>query len=365
MLDSFLISSDIQRKWIKKFKTIEDSFKQKAAEEDIHSKFPYDNIKWLVEEGYSVLTLPKSYGGEGATIEDMVVLQTYLGAIDGATALSIGWHLSVVGQLYQQHMWSQTMLDQFAIEVKNGALVNRAVSEADTGSPTRGGRPATHAVKTKEGYKLNGVKTFTSMSKALTHYIVAVFVEDIQEVGFFLIPREAKGLEIADNWNMLGMRATESHDLVLNDVIVPFENFVETKHKPQPNGWILHIPSVYLGIAQAARDYAIEFAKNHSPNSIDGTIAMLPTVQQNVGKMESLLLSARHFLWSTAKGYNQYDETLNIWNKTSASKILVMNQGLEVVDIAMRIVGAKSLEMDRPLQRYYRNMSAGLHNPTK
>ena len=63
---------------------------------------------------------------------------------------------------------------------------------------------------------------------------------------------------------MLGMRATESHDLVLNDVIVPFENFVETKHKPQPNGWILHIPSVYLGIAQAARDYAIEFAKTHS-----------------------------------------------------------------------------------------------------
>ena len=65
-----------------------------------------------------MLTLPKSYGGEGATIEDMVVLQSYLGAIDGATALSIGWHLSVVGQLYQQHMWSQTMLDQFAIEVK-------------------------------------------------------------------------------------------------------------------------------------------------------------------------------------------------------------------------------------------------------
>ena len=43
------------------------------------------------------------------------------------------------------------------------------------------------------------------------------------------------------------------------------------------------------------RDYAIEFAKTHSPNSIEGTIATLPTVQQNVGKMESLLLSARHF----------------------------------------------------------------------
>ena len=62
----------------------------KEQKEDIDSKFPFDNIKWLVEEGYSVLTLPKSYGGEGATIEDMVVLQSYLGAIDGATALSIG-----------------------------------------------------------------------------------------------------------------------------------------------------------------------------------------------------------------------------------------------------------------------------------
>ena len=362
-MESFLIHTDIQKKWIRKFKKIESEFKARAAENDIQSRFPYENIEWLIKEGYTKLTLPVEYGGEGATIEDMVILQSYLGAIDGATALSIGWHLSVIGQLYEQHMWTPSMLDSFAKEVVHGALINRAVSEAETGSPTRGGRPSTHAVKVENGYVINGVKTFTSMSKALTHYIVAAFVEDIQEVGFFLIPRESKGLEIADNWNMLGMRATESHDLVLNDVIVPFENFVETKHKPQPNGWILHIPSVYLGIAQAARDYAIEFAKTHSPNSIDGTIATLPTVQQNVGKMESLLLSARHFLWSTARGYNQYNETLNIWNETSASKILVMNQGLEVVDLAMRIVGAKSLEMDRPLQRYYRNMRAGLHNP--
>lgn len=363
MKDSFLINSEIQRKWIKKFQTIEDTFKERAAYNDIHSSFPFKNIEWLVNEGYSLLTLPVEYGGEGATIEDMVVLQSYLGSLDGATALSIGWHLSVVGQLYEQHMWEEAMLKQFAGDIRNGALVNRAVSEADTGSPTRGGRPATHATKTESGYKLNGVKTFTSMSKALTHYIVAAYVDDIEEVGFFLVPREIEGVEIADNWDMVGMRATESHDLVLNDVYVPFENFVEGRRKPQPNGWILHIPSTYLGIAQAARDYAIEFAKHHSPNSIKGTIAELPTVQQNVGKMESLLLSARHFLWSTAKGYQTIEQNPNVWNETSASKILVMNQGLEVIDLAMRIVGAKSLEMDRPLQRYYRDMRAGLHNP--
>ena len=159
----------------------------------------------------------------------MVVLQTYLGAIDGATALSIGWHLSVIGQIYEQTMWKQDMLNRFAKDIENGALVNRAVSEADTGSPTREGRPATHAVKQGDGYLLNGVKTYTSMSKALTHYIVAAYVDDLHEVGFFLVPREFDGVEIADNWNMVGMRATESHDLVLNDVWIPKDFFVESK----------------------------------------------------------------------------------------------------------------------------------------
>ena len=364
-MKSGLIQSDIQRKWLAKLESVKDEFQSHAEYTDLHSRFPYENIDWLVKEGYTLLTLPKEYGGEGCTVEDMVVLQSYLGSIDGATALSIGWHLSVVGQLFEQEMWEQSMLDRFAEQVKQGALVNRAVSEAETGSPTRGGRPGTHAVENEEGYLLNGVKTFTSMSKGLTHYIVSAYSESDQDVGFFLVERDMPGVEIADNWNMVGMRATESHDLVLNDVQIPKENFVEVRgaRGKKPNGWILHIPSTYLGIAQAARDYAVDFAKDYSPNSIEGTIGDLTTVQQNLGKMESLLLSARHFLWSTARMYHEDVEDALLWNETSASKVLVMNQGIEVIDLAMRIVGAKSLEMERPLQRYYRDMRAGLHNP--
>ena len=362
---SALIHSDIQRKWIEKLDGVKATFQERAEYNDLNSRFPYENIEWLVNEGYTLLTLPKAYGGEGATVEDMVVIQSYLGSIDGATALSIGWHVSVVGQLYEQKLWDEAMLDRFAEAVKKGALVNRAVSEADTGSPTRGGRPATNAVEEDDGYVLNGVKTFTSMSKALTHFIVGAYMPDKDQIGFFLVERDVPGVEIADNWNMLGMRATESHDLVLNDVHIPKENFVEVRGAgpKKPNGWILHIPSVYLGIAQAARDYAVDFAKTYSPNSIEGSIGDLTTVQQNLGKMESLLLSARHFLWSTAALYNVTKDGAKLWNETSASKVLVMNQGLEIVDTAMRIVGAKSLEMERPLQRYYRDMRAGLHNP--
>ncbi|RRJ25334.1 acyl-CoA dehydrogenase, partial [Pseudomonas aeruginosa] len=97
-------------------KAIEEQFKSYAENNDIESRFPYENVQWLIDEGYTLLTLPKAYGGEGGTIEDMVILQTHLASIDGATALSIGWHLSVVGQLYEQQLWEQDLLDEFADE---------------------------------------------------------------------------------------------------------------------------------------------------------------------------------------------------------------------------------------------------------
>ena len=97
------------------------------------------------------------------------------------------------------------------------------------------------------------------------------------------------------------------------------KTFRRVKRKPQPNGWILHIPSTYLGIAQAARNYAIDFATSYGPNSIEGTISHLPTVQQNIGKMESLLLSARHFY-----GVPQKDIIIQKINYTYGMKHLLV-----------------------------------------
>ncbi|GGI32128.1 acyl-CoA/acyl-ACP dehydrogenase [Staphylococcus chromogenes] len=364
-MQSVLIQSEIQKKWIDKLESQRATFESFAHDNDQNASFPHQNIQWLIDEGYTQLTLPKAYGGYGATIEDMVILQTLLGSMDGATALSIGWHMGLIGELFEKQDWDEKLLNQLAEEVKKGALINRAVSEAETGSPTRGGRPATYAERQGEYYVLNGVKTFTSMSPALTHILVAAYIPEKETVGFFLVKTPTEGLTIADNWDMVGMRATESHDLILKDVKVPLEHLVELKGQGPKfqNGWLLHIPSAYLGIAQAARDYAFQFATTHQPNSIEAPIGELPVVQQNLGKMETKLLAARHMLWSTAHAYQSDLSMQSISNETNASKIIVMNEGLDVVDLAMRVVGAKSLEMSRPLQRYYRDMRAGLHNP--
>ncbi|SPZ96812.1 acyl-CoA dehydrogenase [Staphylococcus aureus] len=81
------------------------------------------------------------------------------------------------------------------VEINNGALVNRAVSEAEMGSPTRGEDQVHMLLKLMMGI-LNGVKTYTSMSKALTHIIVAAYIEELKSVGFFLVDRNLPGVEL-------------------------------------------------------------------------------------------------------------------------------------------------------------------------
>ena len=367
MSRDLFIKTEFQQKWINKIENHKEALQKHAEENDLHSKFPYENINWLIKEGYTKTVLPKSYGGEGATPEDVIILQETLGKIDGATALSIGWHMGVVGQIYSENLWDKEIMDEFAEEVLNGAIVNRAVSEADTGSPTRGARPSTNAKLVGDEYIINGVKTFTTMSQRLTHFLVGAFIPEKEALGFFLIPRETEGLTIAENWNMVGMRATESHDLVLDDMKIDKKYLVEVSKGPRgavPNPWNLHIPAVYLGIAQAARDYAVDFANEYSPGSIEGVIADIPAVEQNIGNMELELTTARHYIYSVIDKYQNPPITnARINEEIGAAKRVVVNHAIKIIDSAMRIVGAKSLEMERPLQRYYRDIRAGLHNP--
>lgn len=163
------------------------------------------------------------------------------------------------------------------------------------------------------------------------------------------------------------MRGTGSHDLVLENVQVEASALVEYPQSPfggtHINGWILQIPATYLGIAQAARDYVINFANHHQPNSLNAPIATLPNVQQHIGNIELKLDQARFTLYGAAEAYDDLERRPYLTNELAVAKHTVTNAAIEIVDIAMRIAGAKSLQNSNPLQRYYRDVRAGLHNP--
>ncbi len=343
-------------------------FTERAYKHDKNVTFPFENFNELKEIGYPALTISKKYGGGGISLSEMLYLQAIIGKADGSTALSIGWHMGIMKHLSENKVWSEDKFAQVAKNVvANGSLLNNAASEPATGSPTRGGKPETYAKKTKQGWVINGRKTFTTLAPVLDYFVVSASIDGSEEVGNFLIKRESAGVSIDETWDSIAMRGTGSHDLVLENVNVEKDNLVEnlTNGKRKAAGWLLHIPACYFGIARAAQEYANQFARTYSPNSISGTISDLPNVKQKMGEMELTMLEAKHFLFSVARKWDEADENTRqtMGPELSAVKLSVVNKALHVVDLAMRIAGARSLSEKNPLQRYYRDVRAGLHNP--
>lgn len=365
-MKNLFVTNTKQQKWLRNFTELEEKFKNKSTEIDEQSIFPFENVEDLVKLSYTSITLPTEYGGEGLSVYDMVLLQETLASYDANTALSVGWSLGVVGDLFEKKLWTKEKLDFFAKEILNGALVNRSVSEAQTGSPTRGGRPGTTAVKKENGWVLNGRKIFTTASPVLTYFLTSAWIEEKERVGFFLVHRDTEGVSIDETWDVVSMRGTSSNDLVLTNVVVHETDLVELPDLAsggKVNGWLLHIPATYLGVAQAARDYAVHFANTHAPNSLNGPIAQLPNVQQLIGEIDLELTKARFVIYGAARAYDTLASRDLLFNEISVAKYIVTNSAITIVDKAMRLVGAKSLQRTNPLQRYYRDVRAGLHNP--
>jgi alkylation response protein AidB-like acyl-CoA dehydrogenase len=265
--------------------------------------------------------------------------------------------------------WPETTYQKVCSSiVQQKKLINSAHSESATGSPARGGLPQTQAKAQESGeWILNGRKTYTSLAPILDYFIVSATLEDTGEVGEFILSRDLDGLSIEETWNSISMRATRSDDLILENVRVPKEGLLYIKkgpNEPKPQGWLLHIPACYLGIAIAARNEAVSFAQSYQPNSLPHPISEVPKVRERIGKMDVELTAARHFLYGVARKWDEHpDNRSELVGELAAVKYIATNTALSVVDEAMRIVGAKSLQADHPLQRYYRDVRAGLHNP--
>ena len=366
MSQQMFMTNDKQAQWLQKLQSIQQTIMTTAQTNDEQARFPFESIEALKQIGYPKVTLPESFGGEGFTIYDAVFAHEKLASFDGSTALIAAWSLLFVGDTFEQQQYTPQTLQKLATATQQHALFNKAISEYAMGSPARGGKPVTYAVRQGDTWVINGRKNYTTGSYALDYFIVLAWIEEKNNTGFFLISKDEAGVSIEETWDVVAMRSTGSHDLVLNNVRLKEDALIEIPDYTtgfKLNSWLLIIPATYLGIAQAARDYAVQFAKTHAPNSINGTISELPNIQVLIGEMDLALMKARFALYGTAEMCLDEQRKMLAANAVNVAKHTVLNEGLTVVDKAMRIVGAKSLQRSNPLQRYYRDIRAGLHNP--
>jgi alkylation response protein AidB-like acyl-CoA dehydrogenase len=370
-------TTDRQKKLVAIARELATTFAKRANENDWAGRFPIENYKDLQASGYLTLTVPRDFGGWGADLLEVSLAQQQLAQGDGSTALVMSMHLNNVAKLAENVTGLNAFFERLCHAVVNdGAIINTAASEPATGSPSRGGKPTTSARRQEDGsWRITGRKSFTTGSPILSFFIVSCSIEDTTNLtplgadrGSFLIPRTAEGLQVKETWNSLGMRGSGSNDLILEDVSVDADAFVDAQVPTNPAvqarqaAWTFPTTAVYLGIATAARNEALAFARKRKPSSLDKPIASVPHIQDKAARMELALLQSRAVFYGIAAQFSEDPDSIPA-SQFAAAKYLVSNHAIDIVDIAMRLMGAASLSMTMPMQRYYRDVRAGLQHP--
>ncbi|TWT02391.1 acyl-CoA dehydrogenase [Planomicrobium sp. CPCC 101079] len=361
-MESFVKTPE-QQKLLDQLKELQPAFQKREPELDALGSFPFNNIADLKKLDYHTLTLPKEFGGQGFGLYEYILAQEAISEGSGATGLSIGWHVGIVLEYAENRHWHRESADWLMEKIQHGALINTAATENNAGSPLRGALPRTTAVQDGNEWVLNGEKTYTSLAPVLDYIFVTATTEN-STVMTFIVPRDAEGVSIDDSWDMLAMRGTASQTLILDNVRIPVSYVLKPSHAQTPaKGWLLHIPACYIGIAAAARTYAVQFAAGYIPASLGKPIAETPNIKQLIGEMELELATARHLLYGTVERYEHAEDKAMLAEALSITKIAVTNAAIGIVDKAMKIVGSRALSESNPMHRHYLNVRAGLYNP--
>ena len=234
--------------------------------------------------------------------------------------------------------------------------------------------PSATAVKENGGYRINGRKVFCSQSPVADLMTTMAVYDDPEQGSVVLlmgIPMKSDGVRIVETWDALGMRATGSHDVVFEDVMIADAQVVGRrpwgKLDPILRSAGIHfslpVASVYAGIAAGARDEAVRIAL--SRKTPDGrSLAEDPTVQRQVGLMDVKLRT----LWWALLGAldnlgDEYSADDTAMAATMAAKRVVVTEAQEIVEIAMETVGGSAYFTSSPLAQAYRDVRAGAFHP--
>jgi alkylation response protein AidB-like acyl-CoA dehydrogenase len=209
LIDQYIRSS-AERELVEKVEALAARFADRAALHDREGSFPHENFADLYETGYLKLTVPREFGGEEVSLHELVLLQERLAYGDGSTALAVGWHLGQVLHLRTTRKWPDRLFDELCRAiVAEGAMINTFASESASGSPSRGGKPETTAVRTDGGWLITGRKTFSTLSPILDRFVVSTYIPEEDSAADFLIYKNER-VSIIETWDTIACAVQEA-----------------------------------------------------------------------------------------------------------------------------------------------------------
>lgn len=340
----------------------------RAADVDREGRFPHENIELLKERGYLRLPVPADLGGSGADLEAVCRAQSVLAGACASTALAANMHLFGLGAAAESLEEGQLEAQLVLQMAGTGIVIGGSFTDAATGLNVRAS--STPAERVDGGYVIRGRKAFCSLAPALDVFYGTAGLTDGSGLLLFAIGREAPGLSFVDTWDTMAMRGTGSWDVVFDDVFVP-EVMAQVgtpwdewdRRSERMLSWFsCTVSSVYLGIAEAARDFALSYLADRKLGGMEHPLSRQPGILFGAGEVDALLQPARALLYETIR--RRRTELLPA-PEVVAVKYCVTNAAVAAVDRCFRMVGGSGLYRRLPIERYFRDVQAGpLHPPT-
>jgi butyryl-CoA dehydrogenase len=353
----FSLSAD-DRHLVERARALAGEFAPRAREYDEAAAFPTEDFARLRDEGFLTLAVPQSLGGHGMWrdrrfVAYYTILETIAaGNASTAQLLQIQSHASGIIGLLGNDEQQRRFLGEV---VAHGALIASCGSEADPRQLNTSTRRA-ELVPAEGGFRLTSVKHFGSLAPAADFYVVYVMAPGSQRMadGYttLVVSKDAPGVSLEDHWDTMGMRATVSWSLVLNDVFVPWENVLG-----EPGDWVQHDPRTFtlaycanhLGTAQGVFDFVLAYLKQRPFLLDDDTIAW------TVGEMDAALQATRTSMWYAAWLWEEgrYDDAeLASMRALHTSK----QMALLVTSKAFDVCGARAAFRSLPVERAFRDV---------
>ncbi len=375
-----------QQRFIDMAATHADDFKTRVAQHDEESSFPHENVAAMKASGYTALIVPEELGGGGAVPLDVVLAQERLAYGDLPMAIAVNMHhisVSILTDLWRLNQKGEGLqLD--AIEPMLKAVVNDKIIFAGPVSDPKMNSSVGYAgindttrqaEKVDGGYVINGRSGFGTMSACADYLLTTARYNDPEKGPQCLLcflPSDTKGVQIQTNWDTMSIRSSLSNDVVWDNVFISEDAAV-----PRPvqtwdalsnivaAWWVASGPACYLGLAQAARDYAMSWVAGRTQEPFDQPMTHYPGNQLLAAEMEIGLRSARAMLHQTAAAHDDIaarsqDDLVNLISCYQ----FVMESCVQVVDQAMRMVGGAALFKKNPMEQMYRDVRAAIiHQP--
>lgn len=344
----------------------------RAEHHDRTATFPHQSLGLVHRTGLLDLVIPTGAGGLGGSLADAVAVIRAMGAADPAVALPVSQHYLLHLTVLRSDAPPPTVAAVQRASIDDGGLVNALRVEPALGTPARGGLPGTVARRQPDGsWRVHGHKIYSTGIPALRWLAVYAATDEPEpRIGTFLVDARQPGWRTEETWDHLGMRATASHDVILEGAPVAPDRAIDLAPAGRPGYdltvgvWnALLVAAVYDGVAAAAVAWLRRYLHERVPANLGAPLASLERFQLAVGGIDARLRTSDRLLRSAAVDLAE-PAGVEAVEEASLVKTTVTGNAIAAVEAAVALVGNPGLSRSNPLERHYRDvLCSRIHTP--